>query len=141
MKETERFISILTASHSAYQNTSEPYLAKWCHITEGSILNDLVSLAGVAQLSIALHSLRGQADTCGLTACGVRGVQVVVALKDHQLAFSLGDMGGKGFEDVAERHLHFDFKLCSCCQAGGQLHFIKLPTVWEQVRRNRREHG
>lgn len=113
--------------------TSTPNLAERSHITEGSVLNDLVILAGVAELGVALHGLGGQANTCGLTAGGVRGVQVVVALKDHQLALCLSDVCGEGLQDMAECHLHLGFHLCPCCQTGQQLHFVKLATVWEQT--------
>lgn len=95
------------------------HLAKWSHIAEGSVLNDLVILAGVPQLGVALHSLGGQAHTCGLAAGGVRRVQVVVALEDHQLALGLGDVCREGFQDVAKCHLHLGFQLCARCQARG----------------------
>lgn len=108
---------------------SQPYLAEWSHVTEGSVLNDLIHLAGVAQLGVALSSLGGQADTCCLAAGGVRGVQVMVPLKHHQLALGLGDLCGEGSQDVAECHLHLRFQLSTCCQVGRQLYFVKLPTV------------
>lgn len=108
---------------------SEPHLTEWSYITEGSILNDLIILAGVSQLGIGLDSFGRQADTCGLAAGGIRRVQVVVALKDYQLALSLGDVCGEGFQDMAKCHLHLGFQLCTCCQTRGQLHFIKLSTV------------
>lgn len=110
------------------------YLAERRHITERSVLDDLVVLAGVSQLGVALHSLGGQADTRGLAAGGVRGENVVVPLKDHQLALSLGDVCGEGLQDVAERHLHLRFQLSTCCQTGGQHHFVKLASVREQMR-------
>lgn len=110
------------------------YLTKWSHVTEGPILNELIILAGVSQLGVALHGLGGQTDACGLAAGGVRRVQVVVALKDHKLTLSLGDVCGEGVQYVAIRHLHLRFQLCPCCQTGGQLYFIKLTTVWEQMR-------
>lgn len=75
---------------------SAPYLAECGHITERSIFDDLVILAGVAELCVALHGLGSQANACGLTAGGVRGVQVVVALKHHQLALCLSDVCGEG---------------------------------------------
>lgn len=95
------------------------HLTKWSHIAEGSVFDDLVILAGVPQLGVALHSLGGQAHTCGLAAGGVWRVQVVVALEDHQLTLGLGDVCGEGFQDVAKCHLHLGFQLCACCQARG----------------------
>lgn len=120
--------------------TSAPYLAELGHVAERSVLEDLVILAGVAQLCVALHSFGGQADACGLTAGGVRGVQVVVALKDHQLALCLSDVCGEGLQDVAEHHLHLGFQLRARCQTGQQLHLIKLTAVWEQTRHTSHTH-
>lgn len=97
---TEHLSNFLEASLEAPEIWSQLYLAEWSHITEGSILNDLIVLAGVTQLGVALHSLGGQANTCGLAAGGVRRVKVVVPLKDHQLALSLGDVCGEGLQDV-----------------------------------------
>ncbi len=127
--------NIHAASLEAHLNKSELYLTERSHIPEGSILNDLIILAGVAHLGVALYSLGGQADTCGLAAGGIWGVQVVVPLKDHQLALGLGDMCGKGLQDVSKCHLHFCFQLSTGCQAGGQLNFVKLPAVWKKVRK------
>lgn len=110
-----------------------PYLAECGHVTEGPVLDDLVVLAGVAELRVALHGLGRQANACGLTAGGVRGIQVVVALKDHQLPLRLGDVRGEGLQDVAERHLHLGFQLRTGCQTGQQLHFIKLTTVGTDI--------
>lgn len=120
--------------------TWAPYLAECSHITERSVFNDLVVLAGVAQLCVALHGFGSQAKACALTAGGVRRVQVVVALKHHQLALCLSDVCGEGLQDMAERHLHLGFQLCTRCQTGQQLHFKKLTTVWEQTRQTLLTH-
>lgn len=108
---------------------SRLYLAERRHVTERSVLNDLVVLAGVTQLGVGFHSLGGQADSGGLAAGGIGGVHVVVPLKDHQLALSLRDVCGEGLQDVAQRHFHLGFYLSPCCQTGGQLHFVKNTTV------------
>jgi len=112
-------------SLEAHPMWSRLYLAERRHVTERSVLDDLVVLAGVTQLGVGLHSLGGQADACSLAASGIRGVQVVVPLEDHQLALSLRDVGGEGPQDVAQRHLHLRFQLSACRQTGGQLHFVK----------------
>lgn len=117
MQKAERFGNFLTASIEACQIGSELYLTERSHVAEGSILNDVIILVGVAQLGVALHSLGGQTDTCGLAAGRVRGVQVVAPLKDHQLALSLGDVCGEGLQHVAECHLHLRFHLSTCCQS------------------------
>lgn len=122
----------------SWVKTSAPYLAERGHVTERSVFDDLVILAGVAELCVALDGLGSQANARGLTAGGVGGVQVVVALEDHQLALCLGDVGGEGLQDMAERHLHLGFQLCTRCQTGQQLHFIKLTAVWEQTRQTKR---
>ena len=113
---------------------SELYLAERSHVTERSVLDDLVVLARVTQLGVGLHSFGGQADACGLAADGVRGVHVVVPLEDHQLALGLGDLSGEGLQYVAEGHLQLRFQLSPRCQTGGQLHFVESPTVWERMR-------
>lgn len=82
------------------------YLTESSHVAEGPVLDDLIALTGVTQLCVALHSLGGQTDPCALAASGVRRVEVVVALEDHQLTLGLGDVRGKGLQDVAEGHLH-----------------------------------
>lgn len=120
--------------------TSAPYFAERGHITERSVFNDLVILAGVAELCVALYSFGSQSNACGLTAGGVRRVQVVVALKDHQLALCLSDVCGEGLQDMAEHHLHLGFQLRTRCQTGQQLHLIKLTTVWEQTRHTLHTH-
>lgn len=109
------------------------YLAKRSNVAEGSILNNLIGFAWVAQLCVALRGLGRKADACGLGAGWIRGVEVVVPLENHQLTLSLGDVCGEGLQDVAERHLHLGLQLSTCSQAGGQLHFIKLPTVAEEM--------
>lgn len=111
----------------------DAHLAEGSHVAEGSVLDDLVALAGVAQLGVALHRLGGQADPCALAAGGVRRVEVVVALEDHQLALGLGDVCGEGFQDVAEGHLHLGLQLGSCCQSRGQLDFEELPAARENM--------
>lgn len=108
---------------------SEVYLAKLSHVPERSIFNDLIILAGVAQLGVALHSLGSKTDACGLAACWVRGVQIVIALKYHKLTFSLGDVCRERLQDMAEGHLHFCFQLSTSCQTGRQQHFVELPTT------------
>lgn len=112
----------------------DAHLAECCHITEGSVLDDLVALAGVPQLRVALHRLWGQADACALAAGGVRRVEVVVALEDHQLALGLGDVCGEGFQDVAEGHLQLGLQLGACCQTRGQLDFEELPAARKEMR-------
>lgn len=57
----------------------------------------------------------------------------MVPLENHQLTLSLGDVCGEGLQDVAERHLHLGLQLSTRSQAGGQLYFIKLPTVTEEM--------
>lgn len=95
------------------------YLTERGDITEGAILNSFIALAGVAQLGVALHSLRGKADTGGLAAGGVWRVQVVVALEHHQLTLILGDVGGKGPQNVAQDCLHLHSQLSANAQTGG----------------------
>ena len=104
------------------------YLAESCDVTEGAILDDLVALAWVAQLGVALHGLGGQADTGGLAASGVWGEQVVVPLEDHQLALGLSDVRGERRKDMTEHHVHLHSQLSTCGQAGGQLHLVEFPT-------------
>ncbi len=82
------------------------HLAEGRNIFERSILHGLVALGGVAQLGVALHVFGGQANTCGLGAGGVWGVQVVVPLEDHQLPLGLGDVGGEGLQHVTEHRLN-----------------------------------
>lgn len=95
------------------------YLTEWGDITEGAVLNGLITLAGVAQLGVALHSLRGEADPGGLAAGGVGGVQVVVTLEHHQLTLSLGNVCGEGPQDVAQDSLHLHPQLSAHAQTGG----------------------
>lgn len=99
-----------------YRALSEMYLAEWCNISKGSVLDNLISFAWVAQLGVTLHSFGGQAHACGLAAGGIWGVEVVVPLKNHQLALGLGDVRGERLEDVAKGHLHLRFQLCSWSQ-------------------------
>lgn len=82
------------------------HLAEGRNIFEGSVLYGLFALGGVAQLGVALHGFGGQANACGLGACGVRGVQVVVPLEDHQLTLGLGDVGGERLQHVTEHRLN-----------------------------------
>lgn len=95
------------------------YLTERGDITEGAILNSFIALAGVAQLGVALHSLRGEADPGGLAAGGVGGVQVVVTLEHHQLTLSLGNVCGEGPQDVAQDSLHLHPQLSAHAQTGG----------------------
>lgn len=106
-------------SLDADQIWSELYLTERSHIAEGSILYDLIILAGIAQLGVALHCLGSETNTCSLAAGGIWRVQVVVPLKDHQLSFSLGDVCGEGLQDMAECHLHLCFELGTSRQTGG----------------------
>lgn len=119
------------------ESGSDAHLTKWRHVAEVSVLDDLVALTGVAQLRVALHRLGGQADPCALAAGGVRRVEVMVALEDHQLALGLVDVCGEGFQDVAEGHLHLGLQLGAGCQTRRQLDFEELPAEWEQMRDDR----
>lgn len=92
------------------------HLAEGRYIFEWSILNGLVALAGVAQFGIALHGFGCQADTGGLGAGGVRGVQVVVPLEDHQLSFGLGDLGGERLQHVTEHRLNLHPQFSTRCE-------------------------
>lgn len=135
-KNTENLsVDINAARLKAHRIIAGLYLAERRYVSEGSILNDLISLAGVAQLGVALHGLGGQADTCGLAAGGIRRVPIVVPLEDHQLTLSLGDVCGERLQDVAKRHIHLCFQLSTWRQTGGQLHFVKLPAVTKKTLR------
>lgn len=127
------FSHFFTVSSEDHKIRLELYLSERGHVTERSVLDDLIGLGGVAQLGVALDSLRGQADAGGLAAGQVWRVQVVVSLKYHQLALGLGDMCGEGLQDVAECHLHLHFQLSTSCQTGGKLHFVKVPSVRKQT--------
>lgn len=113
------------------ESGSDAHLTKWRHVAEVSVLDDLVTLTGVAQLRVALHRLGGQADPCALAAGGVRRVEVMVALEDHQLTLGLVDVCREGFQDVAEGHLHLGLQLGAGCQTRRQLDFEELPAEWE----------
>lgn len=115
---------------------AEPYLAEWSDVAEWSVLDDLVGLAGVAQLGVALHRLRGQTDAGGLAAGGIRGVQIVVALENHQLTLRLGDLRGERLQDVAKHHLGLHFQLSTGGQSRGQQHFVELPSDMRQKKKN-----
>lgn len=126
-------VTTSAASFKARRVLVELYLAERSDVSEGSVLYDLLRLGGVAQPGVALHRLGGQADTCGLAAGGIRGVPIVVPLEDHQLTLSLGDVCGERLQDMAECHVHLCFQLSPWSQTGGQLDFVKLPTVTKQI--------
>ena len=72
------------------------YLAVRGNIPEGPVLNDLIVLAGVAQLGVALHILGSKANAGALASGRVRRVHIVVALEHYQLPLCLGNVSGEG---------------------------------------------